>query len=597
MLVRLSPLEPIHPEMCDAVLGAASLGTHLARLQDETPLLTKAEGDEWMRMHPLAREVLRERLEALPLSERQATSRLAAQWYAARGLYEQAAEQAFLAGDIEHAIAVVVRNSHQMAASGRGAAVLAWYERLSPAELRQYPALWAPAAWALSMSDRHQEARELVRLILAQPGLTDAARYETALIDATADAFADQLDPMALRLAPWPAPPPGALSGHAAIHYLVDAFVALYRGEPDRARMSLARMGTVPPPHSAHPASPVTVFQAAYCTGLSYLWEGRYALAEQQLRAALAQAEKRLGRNHLVCCNLATALMEAAWNAGSDEDPRPLLAGRLTVLIRFGAPDALMSAYVTSARMADAEGRQDQALTWLESLQVMGQTRHMVRLQVLALHELVMLHARHGRAQTAHSLSETLGQLLAGKPVGQWLEIEPWARLQAHLASALACGALGDAARFAQGLDAATQAEALAVQIKRRGDEVQARILRARLMLHQGAAGAQAARQEALSLAAASGMGRFLQAQGLATGEEPQAGSSAHASALLTVKEREVLRLLCRGLSNKEIARAMDVGEGTVKFHLKNLFGKLDASGRRHAVAKARQLGLVDPSQ
>ncbi|MCY1309783.1 HTH-type transcriptional regulator MalT [compost metagenome] len=53
-----------------------------------------------------------------------------------------------------------------------------------------------------------------------------------------------------------------------------------------------------------------------------------------------------------------------------------------------------------------------------------------------------------------------------------------------------------------------------------------------------------------------------------------------------------MLSLLSRNLSNKEIARAMDVGEQTVKWHLKNLFGKLNAAGRKHAVARARQLGL-----
>jgi LuxR family maltose regulon positive regulatory protein len=65
-------------------------------------------------------------------------------------------------------------------------------------------------------------------------------------------------------------------------------------------------------------------------------------------------------------------------------------------------------------------------------------------------------------------------------------------------------------------------------------------------------------------------------------------------SGLLTAKEREVLALLARNYSNKEIARALDVGPTTVKWHLRNLFGKLNVGGRRHAVQRAHMLQLVE---
>ncbi len=68
-------------------------------------------------------------------------------------------------------------------------------------------------------------------------------------------------------------------------------------------------------------------------------------------------------------------------------------------------------------------------------------------------------------------------------------------------------------------------------------------------------------------------------------------------SMVLTPKEREVLELLARGYANKEIAQAMAVGEETVKWHLKNLFGKLDAGTRRHAVRRAQLLGLLEGAE
>ncbi|WP_103222107.1 LuxR C-terminal-related transcriptional regulator [Roseibium marinum] len=63
---------------------------------------------------------------------------------------------------------------------------------------------------------------------------------------------------------------------------------------------------------------------------------------------------------------------------------------------------------------------------------------------------------------------------------------------------------------------------------------------------------------------------------------------------LLSRREREVLTLLAEGMSNKSIARRLDVGEPTVKFHLKNLFAKLGVSRRALAVNVARTSGLLD---
>jgi DNA-binding NarL/FixJ family response regulator len=60
-----------------------------------------------------------------------------------------------------------------------------------------------------------------------------------------------------------------------------------------------------------------------------------------------------------------------------------------------------------------------------------------------------------------------------------------------------------------------------------------------------------------------------------------------------TEREREVLALLVRGASNKEIAAALFVSEGTVKNHVTALFAKLEVSDRTQAALKARDLGYA----
>ena len=64
-------------------------------------------------------------------------------------------------------------------------------------------------------------------------------------------------------------------------------------------------------------------------------------------------------------------------------------------------------------------------------------------------------------------------------------------------------------------------------------------------------------------------------------------------SRTLTPKERSILLLLARDYSNKEIAKSIAVSDETVKWHLKNLFNKLGAGSRKHAVTRARSLGFL----
>jgi len=76
---------------------------------------------------------------------------------------------------------------------------------------------------------------------------------------------------------------------------------------------------------------------------------------------------------------------------------------------------------------------------------------------------------------------------------------------------------------------------------------------------------------------------------------EPQAMKKATISVaeLLSARERNIINLIARGQSNKEVARDLGISPETVKSHMKHIFEKLEVEKRTQAVARAQSLGLV----
>lgn len=77
----------------------------------------------------------------------------------------------------------------------------------------------------------------------------------------------------------------------------------------------------------------------------------------------------------------------------------------------------------------------------------------------------------------------------------------------------------------------------------------------------------------------------------LARADTEQASAEALQLAQLTVRERQIVTLVCKGLSNRAIAQHLGTAEGTVKIHLNNIFRKLGLSNRTSLVALALMPG------
>lgn len=76
----------------------------------------------------------------------------------------------------------------------------------------------------------------------------------------------------------------------------------------------------------------------------------------------------------------------------------------------------------------------------------------------------------------------------------------------------------------------------------------------------------------------------------------PKQKAAGAREAELTGREIETVRLVAKGLSNAEVGRTLRVTEQTVKFHLSNIFKKLNVSNRTQATRRAELMNLLDES-
>jgi LuxR family maltose regulon positive regulatory protein len=622
-LTGITVVDNLHPDLCRALTGDADAPDRLARLARETPILVAAEGSDWLRMHALARDALRARFNGLPPDERVSLHARASGWLADQGMLEDAARHALAAGQLETACDLAERCLYEgVMRQGHLGAVLEWLGQVPGAQLDRRPRLLMAAAWALALGERHHEAGHLVARILEHSRADDALRCECALILSGAAGFADEPDRFADLHDPWAESPPLRDPLLLRAHSNRKAFRAIFDGNPAQARLHVQQA----PPGDFGNAFGYVARWGEFATALSYLWEGQVLLTENLLRPALAGAEADLGRRNPFVCMMAALLAAAAWERDLPDDATALLANRLDVLERSGLPEAVLLGYRTAARIAVTQGAEHRALELLEGMHAVGVARRLPRLCIASLADQVRLHARRFRGQTCRALCERIDAIVVRDDVPKgrlWRRSVEWLQLLAHANAAIA------AQEWRRALEPLGRAGELAESMKLGRVRIEVMALRA-FALDRSGEKSVALLKEAMDLADAYGLKRLFSdahpglgdwAQRVASGETGASPGEEHRAATilrtpssstrlplsrdapgpratpsmaLTPKEREVLELLARNLSNKEIALAMQIGEETIKWHLKNLFGKLDAGTRKQLVRRAQLLGLLE---
>lgn len=604
MLVDIAQLDPIHPELCRAVIGDDAPVEEIERLAAETPVLSRGVTGGWFRLHPSVRDALATRRKQRPAHVQREQTARARDWYRAHGLLEEAARQATLIGDDGSAMALAEASLFAMTQQGRNSEVLAWYARVSPDRIGEHPGFWAPTGWALALSNRREEARRLVALIHASPSTTTTQRYEADLILVATAGYVDDLKQMEEFVRTWPTPPATADLSASLLHAVPLAHHALLNGQPDIARQYMAASLV-----DRSMTAPASWGYADLIIGMSYYWEGKVQLAANTLEAALELAGRHMDPRNRIVSMIASMLAVAHLECGRAEEAGRHLSLRMNTIEKHGVPEAVIAAFTTLAEISSDARHQDQAAVQYGSLAAEGRNRGNQRMEASAYFGLARLHARNGRLFSARQEVDRAEALVASLDPGTPEPVRRWCELQAALARATTLSCEG----MQQAVDAeaaATRALNLATQLNRGAEIIRALFLRAHAREKLDDAYAALDLMEATSLCEASGLRRLLaEFTGRKGDDRPAPGGNPPSSRptrpppppasrpavenMLTPREHDVLIRLVSHMSNKEIALSMGLGEETVKWHLKNLFYKLGAGDRKSAVKRARMLGLV----
>ena len=119
------------------------------------------------------------------------------------------------------------------------------------------------------------------------------------------------------------------------------------------------------------------------------------------------------------------------------------------------------------------------------------------------------------------------------------------------------------------------------------------RLLRALPLRGWGVVPLDAPPEELGAAVAAVAQGLVVMPRAVADGALAEAPAVEELSEPPTAREGEVLGLLARGLSNKQIARELRISEHTVKFHISSLYAKLGVGNRAEAVSQGARHGLI----
>ncbi|MGD8792713.1 MAG: LuxR C-terminal-related transcriptional regulator, partial [Anaerolineae bacterium] len=597
-LLKTSILDRLSAPLCDAVTGRDDSRRVLQALKQANVFIVSLDGQRhWYRYHHLFADLLRHRLTLEGTANPATLHLLASRWYADHGLPAEAIDHALAADDWQRAVELILDAKDSLMGRGEVVTLLRWYRALPEEVILADPALCLERCWPLILTEQ---------LDAAEPYLAHAEQVAQETGDGVlmgqlmvcrvhiARARGDNQQAMALSEQALALLPPDADAARCVVAINL-GLARWYRGDlagAGEALLEAERTGKRCGNDYVHVAARIFLARTQVA-------RGRLRRAARTYRRLVDEA----GEMPIVAlAHYDLGRLSYEWN-----DLGPALAHiqRGIELSRRGHnAELLASGYGALALLRQAQGDRAAARAAMEQTWHLSQQPGVPppsRLYSRALR--IVLALGQDDVDSAARAAEGAPRLEESGSFPDYLFL--------MLCRARLFLAQGQQARAAQEL---AMLEGMASQAGWQRAIVQVRALQALMLPEPDEALAVLADalaraepegyvrtfvdagrpMEALLRRAVAGGGDSDYAAGLLAafddGEKegaprPVDRAQSALAEPLTDREIDVLTLLTEGRTNREIAQALYVSVNTVKTHLKNVYGKLEVSNRRDAVA------------
>ncbi len=616
----------INAELAQQVTGLSKTQQLLDELHRGNFFLSRMDGEgRWFRYHQLIRDFLCERGQQENPEKASETLLRGAHHFYAQDLHYEAIQCAIRAQAWDVAGAWLARHVEDLVfRQGYLHSIMDWMQRLPQQWADRYPNIRINYAFALTFFGRHQDTEAQIQHLEAlRDRLAQGAQPNHQVIDELECAIGGQRSYLyalmddregALResrtwLERWPDAPADQRGGISNV--LTFAYKCF--GELDTAMaVSNDVMRWVPSKTEGY-----YVFSWFYCVRCYVLLKrGDFHAARQTAIEALETLDRRAGRaDWLNSSYLHGVLAMVYYEFGEMQKAETHLEMGLSEDDNYIQADHHIVRYLTQGRFQRWRGDTRQGLSTLQQGRAISERLNLPRPAMSLVAEEITWYARDGQLDKARELAaryrldvmpdganadlreeksyRTVARCQLHEHPGEVAKMLnagiqhclskglPHRQLELMMLQAMALQQAGDADHA---VEVVTQALMIAAPrgyfrvFRDEGEPIAKLLARVRLNEHQQAAAALLKRLQNET----SQNARPQTSEGNSSLVEP-----------LTPRELQILGRLQSDLSNREIAEAIFVSEGTLKWHLHNIYGKLGVRTRSGALAAAKELSLV----